>query len=1371
MRWNVRYCLFALFLSVAACGSCDEAVPTLDDRGLPVGTDLGVLEDGAVEEDGSTGDAGELLDGAPVADAGELLDGAPVADAGELLDGAPVADSGDLSDTGPSDTGPSDTGPSDSGAGPGDGGPNADASIDGGPGSDAGSGVDAGPNPNNPTSDFDCDGLSDAEEASFGTNPALSDSDFDGLSDGLELGRTSAVVGSNCPGFVGDADPNTTTNPISVDSDGDNLRDGVEDLDRNGRVDANELNPNARDTDGDLLDDGIEDRNNNGVRELWETDGTRADTDLDGIPDGIEDLDRDGTLDGGESNPLFIDTDFDGLNDGIEDANHNGIFDLTETSATIFDTDLDGLRDGCEDRNQNGVRDAGESDPRANDTDFDALDDGDEDLNANCTVDPGETDPSNSDTDCDALSDLIELGTTYSGGLRTNALIADTDLDLLTDGLEAGANAIVPFSNCAAVALDLQPATRTNPTLVDTDGDGRSDGCEDRNRNGRRDGNEMDPLAPDTDGDGLLDAQEDTNGNCVRNGTETNAASADTDGDGIGDAIELALGTNPNAADTDGDGIPDGVEDANQNGVVEPNETNPLLADTDGDGLADGTEDADRDGTVDPGETNPRDADTDDDGLTDQQEGPAGTNPLDSDSDNDGLLDGEEITLGTNPNDSDSDNDGLLDGDEITAGTNPNNAADPNPTAGSGINTICSTAGLKVVQFQDHSGANTQLSLETSYTYGQATVAGGDSSAFFDDTALGISGFVLNIAAPVAGTNPTNQAQALIARLTGGLAALGATTISIQNNGRVITSHDNFGAVVDIRANLTFAANTRSTTLRNAVMGVLAGRALNQFTGLPGAGGGTATSYVLRFESLVRTGPTRIIAVGSVVPQTSFDNTATVHRAQVEDLSNGTALARAYSTNATGCDPFVAAGTPRADFIWMADVSASTNNDRGTIATAADTIFTALSNNGVDFRMGVVPHHENRIAQGNAANAGDLRSGFTRSRQTFINDLNNLNNTDGCEFGLTAVDDALNKALPRTAIGLPESATRLRGDAQLVVFYISDEHAQELENNQCGALNRGTGLGDIHSGLHESSANPTAAQQVTIDGLVAPFITNIRNNDGIAFAQIHPLQAPYCFVDFPTDEEEGYGYYEAAVGTGGTFYRVCDSNPGAVLQDIIDAVSGAASQYVLAETPISSTIKVGLTRQNTTTTVVVPRSAVDGFDYDAAANTIFFRGTTFRPNIGDSVTISYRIFEDPNPPVVCAPPLVLNTITNTCECAADCGVLGGCTSGQICDRDPAVCSCECAPNCGGLCRGSETCDVNSCGCVCAPNCGGTCTGNQVCNQASCTCSCPSDCGGTCTNNQVCNAGTCACECPADCGGCPTGTTCNPSTCACVGTPL
>jgi hypothetical protein len=106
---------------------------------------------------------------------------------------------------------------------------------------------------------------------------------------------------------------------------------------------------------------------------------------------------------------------------------------------------------------------------------------------------------------------------------------------------------------------------------------------------------------------------------------------SDSDGDSLSDTLENDTGTDPADADSDDDGIPDGVEDANQNGLVEPDETDPRNVDSDNDGIQDGTEEgytlsditADTDTTIfiadaDPlTTTDPLSADTDDDGFSD----------------------------------------------------------------------------------------------------------------------------------------------------------------------------------------------------------------------------------------------------------------------------------------------------------------------------------------------------------------------------------------------------------------------------------------------------------------------------------------------------------------------------------------------------------------------------------------------------------------------------------------------------------------------------------------------------------------------------------------------------------------------------------
>ena len=57
--------------------------------------------------------------------------------------------------------------------------------------------------------DKDLDGLSDKEEAEYGTNPEKIDTDNDGLLDGDEINRYK-------------------TNPLKADTDGDGFLDGVE---------------------------------------------------------------------------------------------------------------------------------------------------------------------------------------------------------------------------------------------------------------------------------------------------------------------------------------------------------------------------------------------------------------------------------------------------------------------------------------------------------------------------------------------------------------------------------------------------------------------------------------------------------------------------------------------------------------------------------------------------------------------------------------------------------------------------------------------------------------------------------------------------------------------------------------------------------------------------------------------------------------------------------------------------------------------------------------------------------------------------------------------------------------------------------------
>jgi hypothetical protein len=141
--------------------------------------------------------------------------------------------------------------------------------------------------------DSDGDGLSDAQEATLGTDPANPDIDEDGLFDGAEV--------------------TAGTDPTLYDSDGDGFGDNAEvanGTDPNDPASVPAGEPTV-DTDGDLLTDAQE-------AELG-TNPELADSDGDGLTDFAEVGFEPGS--GTGTDPRLTDTDGDGVGDGQEVAN------------------------------------------------------------------------------------------------------------------------------------------------------------------------------------------------------------------------------------------------------------------------------------------------------------------------------------------------------------------------------------------------------------------------------------------------------------------------------------------------------------------------------------------------------------------------------------------------------------------------------------------------------------------------------------------------------------------------------------------------------------------------------------------------------------------------------------------------------------------------------------------------------------------------------------------------------------------------------------------------------------------------------------------------------------------------------------------
>jgi hypothetical protein len=465
--------------------------------------------------------------------------------------------------------------------------------------------------------DDDSDGLTDAQEATLGTDPIDVDSDNDGLGDGIEVNSTG-------------------TNPLIADTDGDSFNDGTE-----VGLGSNALSASSTPEHGSVAGSCIDGVDNDGDGLIDDQDTCpleRVELDLNttngsgpcSVIDATRSLGVGGSFDVAvcwRSDPppviafRFVVTYDDSVLQAAEVTNSGaGLDDNPDANAgtTIFSSPSLGVGWECTsdgypvaDANPatgtgngravsglclsfagpltltdgplavihfnvigNGASGLALSEVQIHD---DSLDEGScapviVEVSVPCRS--GIVNVGAIDGDGDGLPDSYEASQSCLDPATPNSVIADPDADSLDTAAEFGL-ALDPCDSdteddAALDGTDNCPSI-SNPGQLNSDGDAQGNECDD-----------------DDDNDGLTDAQEASLG--------TDPIDFDSDNDSLGDGFEVGLGTSPVVWDTDGDTFSDGNEVQRGSNPLNASSTpeHPSVpgscsdgVDNDGDGLID----------------------------------------------------------------------------------------------------------------------------------------------------------------------------------------------------------------------------------------------------------------------------------------------------------------------------------------------------------------------------------------------------------------------------------------------------------------------------------------------------------------------------------------------------------------------------------------------------------------------------------------------------------------------------------------------------------------------------------------------------------------------------------------------------------------
>ena len=689
----------------------------------------------------------------------------------------------------------------------------------------------------------------------------------------------------------------------------------------------------------------------------------------------------------------------------------------------------------------------------------------------------------------------------------------------------------------------------TGGDVVEEDGVGQDAGVEDVAPS-----SDADSSAPD-DLDADAAQSTDTAPETGPSGGDVDLADADRRPDGSGDAGE-------SCPDSDNDGLDDCEE--RQFG------SDPNTKDTDSDGLDDQEE-------RQLG-TDPRDGDTDDDGLSDFEELQKQTDPTEADTDGDGADDREELEHGLDPNDPDTYDDGTLDGNRWRL------EACNNPEAES-VNFYEGAAGDWTLalrpSFDNYRDSDTQQSGQSGNDLTINGVSPPVAAAVYGDPANEVAGFLLSKEAESSLSTPSDA----LARRVRDQKISKVGSIEQPTTGGNFDTHDGHRAAIgEYRIQVPQSKSTRK--VRDELMFAMAEGSFQRqdVQGLPDSVGTQYQTFQVSVSVIYRqpksSGATQSLLSVGVAPSTKYANRDKT-KAQVDDLTNTTNISGQIDTHLTRCATFQPGkDVPKAEFYWVLDQSGSMRTENQKVADFSTQFEKRVRNTALRYRLGVTnmdPRNKGRLER----NAGWHKSGSTFSSEVqnrVIDCSESGNSTAGswqCSSGVSPEEMGLRVAqegiryMGNLSTQPPQPFEAFRDQANIVTIFMSDEDAGMLREN---SGNRQQLLGDY-----------------------------IRFFQGQATVFSIGTDGDGCGT------EDTAGYREVALATQGKSASLCADDLTETIRDIIFTATWLASNYILPQDPISTSLRVYL---NDTW---VPRSRDEGFAYFAERNSIAFFGENYIP--------------------------------------------------------------------------------------------------------------------------------------------------------------